>query len=176
MKVLSLMQPWASLMVLGAKRIETRSWKPKDPKIIDSITNNGLLIHASKKWDRELINLSEQPPFWNYMKKYWPEDEDYTPFSKMPLGAIIGKVNFMQAATTNNFVSISKDITKHGWAAEINWDEELRFGNYSPNRYGWLTRNAVEFETPIKCKGSLNLWDCPEDILQQLQLENYGKD
>jgi len=39
-KVLSLLQPWATLVVMGIKKIETRSW---------STTHRGaLLIHASK--------------------------------------------------------------------------------------------------------------------------------
>ncbi len=169
MKVLSLQQPWASLVVMGAKRIETRSWAPKDPAILEQIIREGILIHASKKWNKELSNLSEQPPFWDYMKKYWPEHETYTPFSKIPLGAIIGKVDFLQSGKTESFVSISEDKIKSGWAAEINWEEELQFGDYSAGRKGWLLKKPIEFETPVKCDGALSLWDCPDEILKQIK-------
>lgn len=168
MKVLSLQQPWASLVVIGAKKIETRSWAPNKKTILEQIMREGILIHASEKWTRELSNLAEQPPFWEYMKKYWPEDEPYKPFSKLPTGAIIGHVDFLQAGKTENFVSISEDRIKCGWAAEINWEEELQFGDYTPGRKGWLLKNAREFEEPVKCKGALSLWDCPVGVLLQI--------
>lgn len=41
MKVISLRQPWALLVVLGHKKIETRSWK--------TTYRGDLLIHASQK-------------------------------------------------------------------------------------------------------------------------------
>jgi hypothetical protein len=40
MKALSLIQPWASLIVLGEKRIETRSWPTRH--------RGHLAIHANK--------------------------------------------------------------------------------------------------------------------------------
>ena len=49
MKAISLCQPWASLMALGAKKIETRSWATN--------YRGQLLIHASKKvvpWKSEI--------------------------------------------------------------------------------------------------------------------------
>lgn len=39
MKVISIMQPWATLIVLGHKKIETRSWNTK--------YRGEILIHAS---------------------------------------------------------------------------------------------------------------------------------
>jgi len=51
----SLWQPWATLMDLGAKRRETRSW---------STTFRGwLLIHAAKRWTREQQQISAESPF-----------------------------------------------------------------------------------------------------------------
>lgn len=45
MKALTIWQPWASLIALGAKTIETRSW---------STTYRGpLAIHAAKQWTAE---------------------------------------------------------------------------------------------------------------------------
>lgn len=46
MKVISLLQPWATLAVIGQKKIETRSWSTK--------YRGPLLIHASKRWDNNL--------------------------------------------------------------------------------------------------------------------------
>ena len=45
MRALSLWQPWASGIALGAKRIETRSWST--PYRVP------IAIHAAKKWGGE---------------------------------------------------------------------------------------------------------------------------
>ena len=42
MKVLSVQQPWASIICTGVKHVENRSWKPKD-------IPGRILIHAGAK-------------------------------------------------------------------------------------------------------------------------------
>lgn len=49
MKAISLWQPWASLVAVGAKKIETRSWATK--------YRGSLAIHATKKWNLELSEM-----------------------------------------------------------------------------------------------------------------------
>lgn len=75
MKVLTIKQPWASLIALGEKHIETRSWKTK--------YRGTLLIHSRK--DTKNLNLVKDAPF-NYSIS-----EDY----QFPLGMIIAKCNFI---------------------------------------------------------------------------------
>lgn len=171
MKVLSLLQPWASLCVIrdlktgkAAKTIETRGWKPS-VAVQNQIKKEGFLIHASKKFDAELSNLSEQPPFWDYMQRFWPEDQEYAGFTNIPLGAIIGHVKFHDAITTSTNFGMS---TIEKWAGD-HWETEEQFGDYSNNRFGWLLSDAKMFEKPIPCKGALNLWDCPEQIFVQIK-------
>lgn len=67
MKVISIKQPWASLIVNGYKQYEFRSWKTK--------YRGEILIHASKAFDKKLLEY-----FKDYNLEY-------------PTGAIIGKVN-----------------------------------------------------------------------------------
>ena len=66
MKVITIKQPWATLIVEGYKRFEFRSWK----------TNYrvDILIHAGKGIDKEAMER---------LKKYLPDE--------IPLGKIIGK-------------------------------------------------------------------------------------
>ncbi len=67
MKVLTIKQPWATLIMDGHKRFEFRSWKTK--------YRGELLIHAGKGIDKEAMRRLE---------KYIPKD--------MPTGQILGKV------------------------------------------------------------------------------------
>lgn len=55
MKLLSLWEPWATLMAIGAKRIETRSW--------DTSYRGWLAIQAAKHFTAEEDTLCWQPPF-----------------------------------------------------------------------------------------------------------------
>jgi activating signal cointegrator 1 len=55
MQAISVNQPWASLIIAGAKRIETRSW---------STNHRGpLAIHASKKFTPAAKLLCATEPF-----------------------------------------------------------------------------------------------------------------
>ncbi len=94
-KVLSILQPWASLCVLGHKKIETRSWNTK--------YRGELYIHASKKWTQQLYDtiieigadkcLSESG--FSFTKV-----SNRTMQTNFPFGAIIGKVDLFDTATT----------------------------------------------------------------------------
>lgn len=144
MKVLSLLQPWGSLVVLGHKKIETRSWNTK--------YRGELLIHASLGKNKEGYNL------W-HSKHCWDKVTDNKHFIELPFGAIIGKVNLIE---TFKFVEPLPDEYRQNWEDKKRWElteQELAFGNYSPGRYGWLLSDPVCFETPIPVKGKLSLWD-----------------
>ena len=51
MKAISLWQPWASAIVAGLKRVETRSWATS--------YRGPLIIHAAKKWTGDLRFAAE---------------------------------------------------------------------------------------------------------------------
>ena len=70
MKVLTIKQPWATLIMQGYKRFEFRSWQTK--------YRGELLIHAGKGIDKEAIKR---------LSKYLPRE--------LPLGKILGKVTLV---------------------------------------------------------------------------------
>lgn len=64
-KALTLYQPWATLIAIGAKKIETRSW--------DTKYRGPLAIHASK--NEKFMKLSFLDPFFKVLKsgdRLWP--------------------------------------------------------------------------------------------------------
>lgn len=137
MKVLSLLQPWATLVIIGAKKIECRSWKTE--------YRGTIIIHASgKKPNRRECQFFEEDA---YFKKYI-EDMDYLPY-----GAIIGRVEL-------------KDIYRTEWLLQNmdiepfhNWEQELVFDDFSPRRYAWHLGQAEKFSTVLPVKGHLGLWE-----------------
>lgn len=70
MKVLTINQPWATLIMQGNKRFEFRSWQTK--------YRGELLIHAGKSIDKEAMKRLE---------KYLPKE--------IPIGKILGKVTLV---------------------------------------------------------------------------------
>ena len=130
MKALSLTQPWATLVVTGAKRFETRSW---------TTTYRGpLLIHAAKKY----------PVFarrFALAERYLGRRRD-----DLPLGAIIGRVVLKNVCPTEEVAPYLTDLerlygdyTPGRWAWEL--EEAVRFAQPIPWR-GALKLFEVDFD------------------------------
>lgn len=153
MKVISLLQPYATLVVIGAKKIETRSWNTK--------FRGEILIHASKKWTKDQEKLLEDFYFGTAL-------QDECGKIHIPCGKIIGKVNIVdtfqfQEDTKDHLKTYIDDDRKISWDLT---DKEKAFGDYSPNRYGWLLYDPVQFAQSIAAKGQLGIWnyDMPDRI------------
>lgn len=144
MKVLSLLQPWASLVVLGHKKIETRSWNTK--------YRGPLLIHASagKKNLYRGITLDFQQEFYSLQLPHYKD---------LPFGAIIGKVDLRDTTETTLMRTHYRNALAHYPKLS---EQEYSFGNYASGRYGWLLDNPLQFGEPIPAKGSLGLWEFPD--------------
>ncbi len=140
MKALSLLQPWASLVVMGVKKIETRSWSTK--------FRGELLIYASMGKAGSIF-CNENP-----FKKYVPD------FYKLPFGAIIGKV------TLTDIIRIKTGALSYATDEMLNnlTLEEKAFGDYTEGRYAWILEEAQEFKKPVPAKGMLTLWDTPKTM------------
>jgi hypothetical protein len=166
MKVLSLLQPWASLVVLGHKKIETRSW--------ETSFRGEILIHASAKalkYDNQSgipeTCFQEMCNIENFVQNYK---------ENCPLGAIIGKVFIEHVLPTD------KVIEGHHFfkGSSMKWDftkKEIAFGDYSPGRKAWLLRNPIAFPKPIPAKGSLSIWNYEfegQDQSHIMQCKNCG--
>ena len=150
MKALSLTQPWATLVAIGAKHVETRSW---------SVSYRGpIAIHASKGFPREAIECCFVSPFNTALKAGGinvPND--------LPRGAIVAVATLRGCYPTTNF-SASNTSDGHLRISE----NELAFGDYSPGRYGWAFVNIRKLAEPIQCRGALGLWDVPFDVIAQV--------
>lgn len=138
MKAISLLQPWATLVVMGAKKIETRSWNTK--------YRGELIIHASK---RRLPHFE----IWFYNLCMSCGVDPYN----CPQGAIVGKVNLEDTFSTERSLFVP-NLQRNGQIWELT-ETEIAFGDYSEDRYGWLLSDPVQFDKPIPAKGCLGLWE-----------------
>ncbi len=149
MKCISLWQPWATLFVTGAKKIETRSWATR--------YKGWIAIHAAKKWDAELRGICYQPPFLEAIYKGDRElFKSKTVDQLLPFGAIIGAVKLDS--------SFQVDVMR----SNVPEGDELHFGDYTPGRYMWKASDFIELSEPIAYKGSQGMFDIPNEIVKQI--------
>jgi hypothetical protein len=132
MKVLSLLQPWATLLIMGVKKIETRSWCSR--------YRGELLIHASS--GKKGSVLVTEPPFKKYINH----------FNALPFSAIIGKV------ILEDIVPVDELQFSDGHINSLTLEEKA-FGDYTKGRYAWILSEPIAFDAPIFIKGSLGLWE-----------------
>lgn len=159
MKALSLTQPWAILIAIGAKRIETRSW--------GTAYRGPLAIHASKTfpaWAKDCAGGSSVfrgalgwPDLCGPLTQEWIDDIS-TRLKALPLGAVIAICRLVGCKL------IMDSELKLGPCADSARmlappEPELFFGDYTPGRYAWILEDVAAFPQPIPAKGALGLWE-----------------
>lgn len=148
-KCLTLTQPWASLMAIGAKTIETRSWKVP----VDSW---GLIgIHAGKgladMTEFDFAELCNRDPFATALAH-----GGYMDARELPRGAILAIAN----------IAWIKPTTFENPPEE----PERSFGNYAPGRYAWHIDHVMPLPRPVLARGYQSLWPytlSPEERMPQ---------
>ena len=136
MKVLSLTEPYATLIKEKTKRIETRSWKTS--------YRGELYIHASNtkipkryRENQELMSLVK--------------NKDY------PYGQIICKAKLVDCIKmTKDWIEKIKKENK----------KEYLSGIYEEGRYAWILEDIEILNHPIYAKGSLNVWTFNEESMK----------
>lgn len=134
MKAITLHQPWATLVAIGAKRIETRSW--------GTSYRGPLAIHAGKS--REYLSLCGQEPFRNVLLSHF--GDGWYP-NDLPLGAVVATVELWQVEVMNEEL-----VT---WVTE----PERSFGLYKPGRFAWRLRTIKPLAEPVTVRGYQGLWN-----------------
>ena len=145
MKIISLHQPWASLIACGAKQIETRSWRTE--------YRGPIAIHAAKTWTPALRDMAGSHPSIVYLPSYpW----------EPPLGCIVAVAQLVGVFSTDTFSTMPMNCGPH----------EREFGDYSKGRWAWILKDIRPLTTPYPYKGSQGLRYLPRpiegDILQRV--------
>lgn len=134
MKAITLTQPYATLVAIGAKKIETRSWRTR--------YYGPLLIHAAKGFPRRTRRLCGLSPYREAL-----EAAGYQGDEQLPTGAIVGLVELVGCW---RFISGDPDSAP-GYPERV-------FGDYTPGRFGWALRKPHPLPA-LAWRGALGLWD-----------------
>ena len=158
MKALTLTQPWASLVAIGAKANETRSWKTDYRGLV--------AIHAAKGWTRGDRDLCYEAPFFAVLRGRLGAP-DFDP-SYLPFGAVVAVATLADCVRIAIGANDDALLTTDPERRLSSHSDEYAFGNYDPGRFAWLLADVVRLKTPIPCKGALGLWTLPPEIERQL--------
>ena len=131
MKALTLWQPWASLVAIEAKKIETRSWYTS--------YRGPLAIHAAKT--KKSLGLFMEDPFLDALVS-----AGYM-LTTLPFGVIVA---------TCNLTSVIRITDTNASRLSSN---EISFGDYTPGRFAWMLDDIEPFESPVPVRGHQGLWN-----------------
>lgn len=150
-KAVSLTQPWATLVAIGAKRIETRSWRTE--------YRGPIAMHASKGFPKSARETCGDEPFRSELERagvrfssspprhWYHSTYPYQLASGLPLGAIVAVARLTGCVPTHEVLAMSQGLLRH----------EIDFGDYGDGRSAWLLADVVRLPDPIPCRGALGL-------------------
>lgn len=140
MKALTIHEPWASLIAVGAKRVETRDWPTR--------YRGPLAIHAGRRWTR-----GEQDA-WDDLG--WISLRGRRP----ALGCVValGQLVACERMTHKLIAEQAADRIS----------DELVFGAWEPGRWAWRLEGVVAVRV-VAVRGKQGLWDLPDDVAQAVR-------
>lgn len=135
MRAILLWQPWATLIALGVKQYETRSWSTP--------YRGPLAIHATK---RPIRRREITDPIEDVLIRKGER------LDRLPLGCVLCVVRLVDVVPTEKIAAL----------AAADWrikNEELHFGNYAHGRFAWRLELVKVAPEPIPAKGMQGLWN-----------------
>jgi activating signal cointegrator 1 len=165
MKLISLWEPWATLMALGAKKIETRSWSTQ--------YRGWLAIQASKGGLREAeLELTvSYPDFHEALLGFQPFNEKIQVQKKgwvkevFPHGHIVAIVKLVDCLPMQSLGCLPGVFEDY---PEMDTPQERAFGNFDAGRWAWVTEGVFRLADPIPFSAKQGLNELPN--LQTVQV------
>lgn len=185
MKALTIYQPWASLIALGAKTIETRSWRTsyRGPLAIHAGTTLALLGDAPDAWRAFPLEVYTSTRSADAPRRFPPDVQSVDP---LPRGAVVATATLVDCVPINPSAAqigegadgllVLSDRGEGGWwpfGAHLRGDErtygpahhyvagpsEQPYGDFAPGRWAWLLANVQPLTRPVPAKGRQGLWE-----------------
>lgn len=184
MRALTLWQPWASLIALGVKTIETRSWKAPD-----ALIGQRIAIHAAKRPakfdDMKRLIMETDPTVWNR----WFEaglvsargELDFVPYGAVVATAHLdGCIPITDYATMgdpecivthmdgiDHWIPGDEDqsaaygsaIPDPGAGLIRDITDQMPFGDYRTCRWAWMLNDLEPLSDPLPATGRQGLWN-----------------
>lgn len=147
---LSVWQPWASLIAVGAKRYETRSWRPPA-----SLIGRRLAICSSRTEEGLLASAQDQALSRLCLRRLGR--------APLPIGAVVA------------VVTVTGCIATTALAARRIGARERLAGDWSSGRYAWRLDDVRALAAPVPVSGSQRFFYLPPRVQAQVLAQIGGK-
>lgn len=169
MKAITLWQPWASSIAIGAKGYETRGWATS--------YRGPIAIHAAKRPYQKIIeSLPEETQ--QILRGLFDLKSELLPTGSIICTADLVNVWYIvynpgtDVDTAKNIPIGAESLSKDKHAPDFSdyfvpTAQEMALGDWTPGRYAWELRNIKLLPEPIPAKGQQGLWNWnpPEGVL-----------
>ena len=153
MKALTLTQPWASLVAIGAKCIETRCWSTP--------YRGPLAIHAAKGFPGWAQRMCESEMIRHALVSGGEAVAE--PKSSLPRSAILCISNLVDCLPMEAYRCLPGVFDEY---PNLDTPEERAFGDYDvfdsengKRRWAWVLEDTKVFTVPVVTAGALGLWE-----------------
>ena len=153
LKAITIHQPYASLIAVGCKTIETRSWVTK--------YRGQLAIHASRKFTYGIIGeLCRNNPIWREtMKSLGIDYEKGFRISPLPHGAVIATCRLVDCKMIRSMPTVAFNRPDMYYYTEGMPEQEKAFGDFTIGRYAWILEDVRMLPEPVPARGMPGLWE-----------------
>jgi activating signal cointegrator 1 len=156
-RAITLHQPYASLVAMGIKSRETRSWGTN--------YHGPLLIHAAKRWDAA-IEKDVLRAVRLTIDCHFAAGSSQEAISKVPwkgtLGCVLARARLVMV----------ERVPAWGWTPNVDAPEwDFLFGDLSPGRYAWSLADVQPVLPPVPWRGAQGLWNVPAELMERLSVE-----
>lgn len=149
MKCITIHQPWASLVVGGHKKHETRTWK--------TAHRGRILIHSGKRFIDAARSLASVTPFYQLLQEMEIKNS-----YDLPLGAIIGEVEILDCKDTEEIRDTTEEL-------------ERTLGDFRNGRWAWILGSPKRYSNPIPYTGKQGLFEVPDEVVAPISLDESAQ-
>lgn len=143
MKALTLTQPYATLVALGVKTQETRSWKTP--------YRGQIAIHVAKSFPKKYQEKAGEHPFCYELSG--------RSITLDALKKVRGSVIAIATLTDCLQVDEAGTSLQDGRISRFIADSQRPWGDFSPGRWIWFLEDIRPLDEPVPAKEMLGLWD-----------------
>jgi hypothetical protein len=135
----SVLQPWATLILAGAKHFETRGWR--------TAYRGRLAVQAGRRFPNAARALCRTEPFRALLRQAGFDDLD-----ALPLGVVLGSVEVVECCRVEDL-----ELAAIG-------EQEQALGDFRPARWAWQLRDPRPLAAPVSVIGKRGVFPLPESV------------
>lgn len=137
MRTLSVLQPWATLLIAGKKRFDARSWQ--------TAHRGPLAIHAGSRFPPALRDLCEREPYRGVLRQLVIDD-----CMRLPRGVVLGTARLIDCVRVEELPGLP--------------DGERLLGDFRPGCWVWQFADPVPLAVPVPVTGRLGVFESPLEL------------